>query len=235
MDAVPRHTTARYRPLSRQAVREIDRRAIEEYGLPGVVLMENAGRGAADYIYSHANRLKARRVAIVCGGGNNGGDGFVIARHLANRGINVETFLAADPAKLSPDAAVNHGVCAKIGIAERPLVSEADLAANLPRLGDFPIVVDALLGTGFRGAVRPPIDRIIRAINELDAAEVIAVDVPSGLDCDSGLPADPTIRAHATVTFVAPKLGFSQSSAALFVGRQYIVDIGVPAALIDPQ
>ncbi len=208
---------------------------MEEYGLPGIVLMENAGRGAADYIYSHANRLNARRAAIVCGGGNNGGDGFVIARHLANRGMNVETFLAVNPAKLSPDAAVNHGVCAKMGMAVWPLVRDADLVATLPRLRDFPIVVDALLGTGFSGAVRPPLDRIIRAINELDAATVIAVDVPSGLDCDTGLPADPTIRAHATVTFVAPKIGFSQSSAAPFVGRQYIVDIGVPAALIDPQ
>lgn len=234
MEAVPRHITAKYRPLSRQAVRDIDRRAIEEYGLAGIVLMENAGRGAADYIRGHAQRLKARRAAIVCGGGNNGGDGFVIARHLANHDMVIETFLAADAKRLSPDAAVNHGVVVKMGIPVRSLVTDADLAANLPRLSNFPIVVDALLGTGFSGAVRPPLDRIIRAINELDAATVIAVDVPSGLDCDTGVPADPTIRAHATVTFVAPKIGFSQPGAAAYVGRQFVVDIGVPLALVDP-
>lgn len=234
MEAETRDKTARHRPLSRQAVREIDRRAMEVYGLPGIVLMENAGRGAAEYIYGELRRLEARRAAIVCGGGNNGGDGFVIARHLANRDVIVETFLAADAARLSPDAAVNHGVVVKMGIPVWPLVTEADLSANLSRLGNFSIVVDALLGTGFRGAVRPPLDGIIRAINELDAATVIAVDVPSGLDCDSGVPADPTVRAHSTVTFVAPKIGFSQPSAAPFVGRQWVVDIGVPLALIDP-
>jgi len=215
-------------------VREIDRRAIKEYGLPGIVLMENAGRGAADYIRGYAQRLKARRAAIVCGGGNNGGDGFVVARHLANHNLLIETFLAADSGRLSPDAAVNHGVVVKMGIPVSPLVTDADLDTNLPRLRDFPLIVDALLGTGFSGPVRPPLDRIIRAINALDAATVIAIDVPSGLDCDSGGPADPTVRAHSTVTFVAPKIGFSQPGAAPFVGRQYVVDIGVPRALIDP-
>jgi NAD(P)H-hydrate epimerase len=222
-----------FQPLSRDAIREIDRRAIEEFGLPGVVLMENAGRGAADSVRFEAQRLKARRVAVVCGGGNNGGDGFVVARHLANHGLVVEAFLAADPARLSADAAVNHRVAVRMGLPVRPLMTEADLAEHLPRLGNFPIVVDALLGTGFAGAVRPPLDRIIRAINELDAATVIAIDVPSGLDCETGVPADPTIRAATTVTFVAPKIGFSKPGAAAYVGRICVVDIGVPRSLIE--
>src|SRR5215468_7749122 len=145
-----------YAPSSRAQVREIDRRAIEELGLPGIVLMENAGRGAADFVRGQADGPKAQRVAVVCGGGNNGGDGFVVARHLANHGLVVETFLAAEPAKLSPDAAVNHGVVQRMGLPIHPLVTESELTANLPRLWNFPIVVDALLGTGFSGAIRPP-------------------------------------------------------------------------------
>lgn len=219
-------------PISRDAVRELDRRAIEEFGVPGIVLMENAGRGAAHLILGLLRGPSGGRVAIVCGPGNNGGDGFVIARHLANAGIGVELLLAADPARLAGDAATNYHIVERMRLPIHPLLTDADLAANLARLHDAQVVVDALLGTGFRGAPRPPLDRIIRAINAVPNATVVAIDLPSGLDCDSGEAADPTVRAAMTITFVAPKLGFGKGDAARYTGKVHVVDIGAPHALL---
>src|SRR5262249_34577808 len=111
---------------------------------------------------------------------------------------------------------------------------ENQLAEHLQRLAASPLIVDALLGTGFSGTPRPPLDRIIRAINGANAT-VVAVDLPSGLDCDSGEPANPTIRASVTITFVAPKRGFANPQAAEWLGRPAVVDIGVPRALLNPR
>src|SRR5262245_10839418 len=170
-----------YRPLSRSEVREIDRRAIEEFGLPGVVLMENAGRGAAQIILDILKDKHISRAAIACGSGNNGGDGFVMARHLANAGIDVEIFLAADESRLTGDAAINYHVIRRMGLPIRVATTDSQLAEHLPGLSAAPLIVDALLGTGFSGKPRPPIDRIIRAINANCSAFVVAIDVPSGL------------------------------------------------------
>ncbi|MCK6455073.1 MAG: NAD(P)H-hydrate epimerase [Phycisphaerae bacterium] len=221
------------RPLTRAAVREIDRRAVEEFGVPGLVLMENAGRGAAHLIQGLLRGPRGARVAIACGGGNNAGDGFVIARHLHNAGIEVELLLAVDPARLSGDAATNCDIVSRMRIPTAPLWDEAGLAANLPRLQLAQVVVDALLGTGSSGAPRPPMDRVIRAINQLSAATVVAIDLPSGLDCDTGVPADPTVRANMTITFVAPKVGFAERGAAAYTGKVHVVDIGAPRELLS--
>ena len=214
--------------LTREQIREIDRRAIEEYGIAGIVLMENAGRNAAELI--RANLKEADQpvaVCILCGRGNNGGDGFVIARHLANAAWNVEIILLADPAKLAPDAKVNYDIAQKMEIPTRPF-TEAEAAAGVSRAQ---VVVDALLGTGFYGEVRPPLDRAIEFINAAGHALKIAIDVPSGLDCNTGQPAAATVRADLTITFVAPKVGFAR--AADYTGRVLVADIGAPQTLLN--
>ncbi len=204
--------------LTRDQVRAIDRRAIEEFGVPGVVLMENAGRGAAEVLLS----LGARGpILICCGKGNNGGDGFVVARHLENRGLIVRVLLFAKPEELAGDAATNYEILRRSGV---PMEVRAG-----PPLGSAEWIIDALFGTGLAGAVRPPFDAVIAAINA-SGAKVLAVDIPSGLDCDSGQPLGPTVRADHTVTFVAQKKGFENPASHPWVGTVHVVDIGAPRA-----
>ena len=215
--------------LSRAEVRAIDRRAIEEFGVPGVVLMENAGRGAAERLLA----LGARGpVAICCGKGNNGGDGFVIARHLDNHGAEVRILLAARPEELTGDAAIHFRIVERsrlpLSVLDLANLDQVDLARQLT---GCEWIVDALFGTGLQGPVRPPFDRIIAAINA-SGARVLAVDIPSGLDCDTGQPQGPTIRADHTVTFVAPKLGFAAPVAQPWIGQVHVADIGCPAAAL---
>jgi NAD(P)H-hydrate epimerase len=214
--------------LSRAEVREIDRRAIEEFGMPGAVLMENAGRGTADLLRSLGVRGP---VAICCGKGNNGGDGFVIARHLDNHGIPVQVLLSVSPEQLSGDAAINYHIISK---ANLPIAVCADMQPHTGSLEKALLpaewIVDALFGTGLVGAVRPPFSEIIGIINRA-AKPVLAVDIPSGLDCDTGQSPGATVRAEHTATFVAFKKGFASESAKAWLGTVHVIDIGVPRAL----
>jgi len=223
------------RSLSRSEVRDVDRRAIEEFGLPGIVLMENAGRNAAALFHAAAGRPgPAGPVAIACGPGNNGGDGFVIARHLENLGHDVRVLLACEPAGYRGDAAINCGVAVRSGGVVHVLAA-ADGAAWRQRLGEPAWIVDALLGTGTTAAARGAVAAAIEAINELragGAARVFAVDLPSGLDCDTGLPLGPCVRADVTATFVARKIGFDRPGSERHTGDVHVVDIGVPRALL---
>lgn len=216
--------------LRRSQVREVDRRAIQEFGIPGIVLMENAGRNAARFILNLPRR--AGPIAIVCGGGNNGGDGFVIARHLVNAQLDVEIFTATNPNRLTGDAAINFHIAEKMSIPRRPFDSPECIAAARPRLNHAGAIVDSLLGTGFSGTIRPPLGLVIDAMNQAPDSIIVSVDVPSGLDCDSGQPADPTVRANYTVTFVARKVGFDAPAARNYTGDIVVADIGAPIALI---
>ncbi len=211
--------------LSRRQVREVDRRAIEELGIPGVVLMENAGRNATDAIEEFLPPLRSQRVAIVAGPGNNGGDGFVIARHLALRGAAVAVFLVGEAEKMTPDAAVNYGILTKLDFDIRPRAGE-QLGAMAAELGEFDVVVDAVGGTGITGPLR---GSAAVAVEQINAAgkPVVAIDIPTGLDCDTGPASDPTVRADLTVTFVARKIGFDAPGAAEFTGRVIVADIGI--------
>lgn len=221
-------------PLTRNQAREVDRFAIDKIGIPGLILMENAGRSAAEALLAAlADRGMAppgeARVVIVCGGGNNGGDGYVMARHLHRRGAGVVVYAATDPARLTGDAAVNHRTCENLGLDIRPLTDAASLDAESAGWERSDAVVDALLGTGFTGEVRPHMAAVIRRLNALRGPLIVAVDVPSGLDCDTGHPGDATIRADLTVTFVDTKRGFASPEAALFLGQVVIADIAIPA------
>lgn len=216
--------------LSRAQVREIDRLAIEEYGVAGIVLMENAGRNAADVIRRQMHR--GNRVAVVCGRGNNGGDGFVIARHLSNAGTDVQLFLACDPDRLAGDADTNYQIIRRMSLPCHAFDSPKAIEGAAGRIESAETIVDAVLGTGFSGDVRPPLDKVIDAINAATRSTVISVDLPSGLDCDSGRPSNATVKADLTITFVAQKLGFRAPGAAAYTGEVHVADIGAPAKLI---
>jgi NAD(P)H-hydrate epimerase len=216
--------------LSRHQVRELDRRAIEEFGVPGVVLMENAGRGVAELMV----RLGIRGpVIICCGKGNNGGDGFVIARHLDIHQVPVRIHLFGRAAELTGDAAVMHDIVARtklpLSIHAGPQVGADELRREFDS-ADW--IVDALFGTGLSGPVRPPFDRVIEMMNE-SHARMLAVDIPSGLDCDTGLPLGTTVKATCTATFVAMKKGFANAASQQWVGQVHVVGIGAPRQLVE--
>ncbi len=214
--------------LTRQQVREVDRRAIEEYGMSGLVLMENAGRGCADVLM----RLGVSGpVVICCGRGNNAGDGFVIARHLDLRGVAAKVLLWSDPADLSGDAAANYRILSKTDVQIVLLGQQHDAERLTAEIAAADWIVDALLGTGARGEPRPPLDAVIDQLNS-SPAKKLAVDLPSGLDCDTGQPAVHTFRADHTCTFVAAKPGLLAEAAQPFVGRIHVLDIGAPRKLV---
>jgi NAD(P)H-hydrate epimerase len=215
--------------LNRQQSQEVDRRAVAEYGMSSLVLMENAGRGLADKL----GELGVRGpVVIACGHGNNGGDGFVLARHLDLRGVKVRVALWADPADLRGDASANYSILAHCDVPIEVFDGEYDETHFARTLSGAEWIVDALLGTGSRGEPRPPLDRVIDQLNA-HAAPKLAVDLPSGLDCDTGAAATHTIRAAHTCTFVAIKPGFLVPSARAFTGEVHVLDIGAPKKLIE--
>jgi NAD(P)H-hydrate epimerase len=237
---------AKMESLTREQVRRLDRLAIEELGIPGVVLMENAGRGCAEAILTYLReerRMKPGQssVAVICGGGNNGGDGYVIARHLHNAGVSVTLYAAVDPGRLTGDALINATIVARMGLPMIVLEDEEDVRDMSPQWGRDQAIVDALLGTGFEGDVRPRMAAVIAKCNELRRESlvrysdnfVVAVDVPSGLDCDTGRPSNATLRADMTVTFVAPKVGFARPEAKEWLGRLVVVGIGTPPSLAE--
>jgi len=216
--------------LSREEIRRIDQIAIEQIGIPGVVLMENAGRSVAEIVLDMLDEPMGSRVVIVCGPGNNGGDGFVAARHLHNTGVAVVIYCATDPERLRGDAAIHYRIARNMGLDIRDLQDPAKLPEAAETFKEARVLVDALLGTGFTGMVREPINRIIETMNQ-SGRPIVAVDVPSGLDCDTGQPSNATICASVTVTFVAHKPGFEARGVRHYVGYVVVADIGTPREL----
>jgi NAD(P)H-hydrate epimerase len=213
--------------LSCQQARELDRLAIEEFGIPGIVLMENAGRAMAELLV----RLGINgRVIICCGKGNNGGDGFVIARWLDAWKNATHVMLFCKPEELTGDAATNCRIAQKCDLPMSIPPKSLDGATLRDQLAGADWIVDALFGSGLRGPVRSPYDRVIDAINAT-SARVLAVDIPSGLDGDTGQPLGPTIRASQTATIVAAKKGFEKPTALEWTGEIHVIDIGLPRAL----
>jgi len=216
--------------LTAAEMRRVDERAIGELGIPGATLMENAGRGAAERILAALPGLglprRGARVAIVCGKGGNGGDGFVVARWLKRAGHRVEVFLLARPAELRGDAALKHRELERRGVRARVVEDAAALARPLAAAH---LVVDALLGTGARGAPAPLVADAIARINA-SGRPVVALDVPSGLPADGGAPPGPVVRAALTPTFAGVKRGLVEGPGLELAGRVEVVDIGVPAA-----
>ena len=215
--------------LDRKWSREVDRRAVQKYGMTGLVLMENAGRGVADKLCELGI---GGPVAIACGKGNNAGDGFVVARHLDLRGFEVRTLLFAKPAELRGDAANNFKTVCEAQIPLEVFGVGFDRAKLDKALDRAAWLIDALLGTGAVGEPRPPLAQVIPVLNA-QPAPIVAVDVPSGLDCDTGEAAATTIQAAHTCTFVAQKPGFLVQGAQRYTGTVHVLDIGAPRRLID--
>lgn len=215
--------------LTVAAMRELERRAMDELGLSGAVLMENAGRGVADLICARYGATFPGPVLVLAGQGNNGGDGYVIARHLRNRGWQVTTLVLAEEDAVRGDAGINLAILKKSGAPLRFASDRATLNlehAVVPRLG---LVVDALFGTGLNAAVSGFQSAAIHWVNGC-GAPVVAVDIPSGVDAGSGRLLGPAVRADLTATFAYPKLGHVLHPGAGLLGELVLVDIGIPAA-----
>jgi NAD(P)H-hydrate epimerase len=218
--------------LTRAQVREIDRRSIEDYHIPGVVLMENAARAVVDAV---CQLDPAGEIAILCGGGNNGGDGLAVARHLHNRGRSVTVVFGTDPATLRGDALVQWQIVRAMQLPAFYHDPATDLTGVFI-LREAGFIVDALFGTGLTSAPKDSAIRFIDACNYGHACgrPTVAIDIPSGLDCDTGVPLGPAcVRATRTVTFVAEKAGFANPIARQYLGEVTVGDIGCPRELIE--
>lgn len=219
--------------LKRDEVREIDRKAIEEYEIPGIILMENAGRNVAEEILKMLSWPKKAKVVIFCGKGNNGGDGFVIARHLYNKGVNVSVYLLTRISNVlaDGDASTNLKILLNMNLKVNEL-PEGNMKEIRKELQDCNIIVDAIFGTGLSGEVREPARSLIMEINETNIP-VVSVDIPSGLDCDEGVVLGAAVKATKTVTFVAAKAGFFKECGREYTGELIVSDISVPKELIE--
>jgi NAD(P)H-hydrate epimerase len=255
--------TARLRALSRQEIRQLDLRAASELGILTSLLMENAGRGAAAWLAELTGAVppfvggrplspdptkhvpdrprgpRLPRVLVLCGPGNNGGDGAVLARHLDSWRFPVRVIWLAASKKLSGDAALQWLILGKSGIDQRAWFDENSEDTALERAGFDRIlaeaewVVDGLFGTGLSRVVEGLNRDVIEMING-SGKPILALDVPSGLDADTGAPLGTAVRAFATATFAAAKLGFEQVGAAAYTGEVAVIDIGLPRCLLEP-
>ena len=212
-------------------MREIDRRTIDDLGISSLVLMESAGLGLVDEIESRHKRERLR-VTVVCGPGNNGGDGMVAARHLADRGHEVVTFLAAPRATFSGDAKVQLRTLTRLDMDVTVLSSQSSYERAFRRAGDSDIIIDSLFGTGLVRAVEGQWAECVRIINSCPGL-VISADVPSGLDARTGHPLGECVTADVTVTFGLPKTGLVLFPGAQFAGEVVVADIGIPRSVIE--
>lgn len=217
--------------LSRAKVREVDAVAMDEYSLPGIVLMENAGRNASEAIVRLFDSISDQNVVVVVGPGNNGGDGLVIARYLELAGAKVRVVLASPPQRFRGDSLTNLEIIKRSGINQVCLAGAVAVQWQNALLSAT-CLIDAILGTGAtdaaRGDSKVAIESILGRMKINPRPRVISIDVPSGFDCDRGVPCGPCVCANETLTFVASKQGFKTNGAEIYTGRIQIVDIGVP-------
>ena len=216
--------------VNRDQIRELDKIAIEKFKIPGIILMENAGACAAKII---SNNITKGPVAILCGAGNNGGDGFVIARHLYNKGIKVSPYFIGDQSKIIPnsDAAINLEILRQMDL-EPVIVADISQISALIETAPPEVIVDALLGTGLKGNVRGKMQNFIDFINKLQKP-VFSIDIPSGLDASTGRVLGTAVKATATITFALPKIGFIAEDGPDYTGHVFVVDISIPKNIIE--
>jgi hydroxyethylthiazole kinase-like uncharacterized protein yjeF len=209
-------------------MRELDRQAIEGYGIPGVVLMENAGRGVVSEMIHAWGKVAGGRYVVFCGKGNNGGDGLVIARHLHNKGAKVSVRLFSS--RMKGDALTNLEIARKMGIEIKPVSRDLKSETALVRHADA--VIDAIFGTGLKSEIDKTYRAVIGMINA-HAKRVVAVDIPSGVDSDMGGIMGAAIRADMTVTFGLPKRGLYLYPGAQMAGKVRVLDISIPAGAVS--
>ncbi|AQQ69883.1 Nicotinamide nucleotide repair protein [Limihaloglobus sulfuriphilus] len=214
----------KHKTVTRQESKDFDRWAIDELGICSLVLMENAALGCTEVVESMYPSLK--KAVVVAGTGNNAGDGFVIARQLMNRGVECLTILIGDTDKLTPDAKANYTLLERLGASIDVKSAESAAKVGLQEISGAELVIDAIFGTGLSGSLREPWPRIIEHINAAEKP-ILSVDIPSGLNCDTGEPLGAAVTAAETVSFVGCKKGFLEPCAAKYTGRLYIGSIGV--------
>jgi NAD(P)H-hydrate epimerase len=209
--------------ISVAQMRELERRAVEERGVPASRLMEAAGKAVAD---EAAKLTDGGIYYLFAGYGNNGGDGFVAARYLAKSGYAVRVFLVGEPKKLSAESQANLDLSIDAGISAKKMTSAVDIETAMKPIAAKDVIIDAIFGIGLKGEVMEFYQKVIEAINSTKA-HVISVDVPSGLDADTGKPLPVAVRAEETVTFAYPKTGFKSPQAQPYLGKLIIADIGL--------
>jgi len=220
--------------VSAAEMRELDRTAIEDYGIPGIILMENAGFQVVQVIRQLFPDLENKTVCVFSGKGNNGGDGFVVARHLYNLKADVKVFLLAKTEEISGDAKTNMSIWKNMG-HEINIIDENYRFDDLHAfLAGSDLIIDSIFGTGFRGVPGQPAAGVINLINS-SGKPVVAVDIPSGLQADSGLIEGLCVKAACTVTFGLPKLGLVQEPGASYTGKLHVADISIPAFLYNKE
>lgn len=224
------NTPRRRYAVTAEEMRALDASAAADFGIPSLLLMENAGRAVFEAALEMMGGVNRKRVIVVCGPGNNGGDGFVVARHLHNAGAHVTIAYYGDRAKAKGDALTNIQICEKMNLDICPRLPRE----KLTRAGQgADLIIDALLGTGIKGEIREPYAGVISAINEGSPTPILAVDIPSGIDADIGAVLGEAVRADTTVTFALSKIGLVTYPGALHVGRLRVADISIPDEAIE--
>jgi ADP-dependent NAD(P)H-hydrate dehydratase / NAD(P)H-hydrate epimerase len=220
--------------LTAAEMREVDRLTTERHGVPSLTLMENAGKSVAGFIRQNFRKLGRRKIVVLCGKGNNGGDGFVVARHLLEMGAKPVVCLFANPGEVQGDAAVNLKRWQEASRDLRVICDANEWQAAKAAVASADIIVDAILGTGARGPVEGLLRQVIEDMDRHGAAQtIVAVDIPSGLSADTGEILGAAVAANFTITFTAPKVGFFLGTAYELVGQLLVRDIGSPVELIE--
>lgn len=220
------------RVLNSTQMRSADRRTIEDVGIASLVLMENAGRQVVAAMEAMYSDLSERQVGVLCGRGSNGGDGFVVARTLAQRGVSVSVFLVGRVADVRGDARTNLDILGRLGISVAEIADSQAWELHFAEFSDCTLVVDAMFGTGLNAPVSGLVESVIADVNS-SGIPIVAVDLPSGLSADSHEPIGPSIEAGLTVTLGAPKLPLVLPPAEARAGDVVIADIGIPSEVID--
>jgi hydroxyethylthiazole kinase-like uncharacterized protein yjeF len=220
--------------LKAEEMKTIDHRASSEFGIPSLILMENAGLRTLEVIEDILGETRRKSIIILAGKGNNGGDGLVVARHLLNSGAMVKVFFTGQVDKLTSDSRVNYEILMRMGASIIPLSSEQDLDRLMLSLMNADLIVDALYGIGFKGSLNPFDSRLVKMVNWC-RAPVVAVDIPSGVEADSGRVHGEAIKADHTVTFALPKIGLVLEPGKEYVGTLSVADISIPAVLLEDK
>jgi hydroxyethylthiazole kinase-like uncharacterized protein yjeF len=205
--------------------KRLDLRAIKSFGVPSILLMENAGRAVSIEAFKNIGSKKPK-IAIICGKGNNGGDGFSAARHLMARGIDPDLYLCAGFSEVKGEARINLNILLKLK-KKVFIINDKSLKAFKKRLASYGLIVDSIFGVGLKGVVKGIIAEVINIINQSNV-RVISVDLPSGIDADTGEVLGIAVKADTTVTFIAPKLGMLKGHGKEFCGKIIVQDLGFP-------
>src|SRR4051812_29329999 len=223
---------AQMRVLNAAQMRDADRQSIEEIGIPSMVLMENAGRQVVAALEAAYDDLQERHVAILCGRGNNGGDGFVVARTLYQRETAVSVFVIGDVASIKGDARLNVEILGRLGITVVEVADEQAWELHFSEISKCDLIVDAIFGTGLKEPLAGMLETVAADINS-SGIPVTAIDLPSGLSADRAEPIGDSIRAHITVTLAAPKLSLVLPPGEARAGNIVVADIGIPPEIIE--